>query len=115
MIRNLVLATLLVVAGVLLSLAIVGLSGAVELASADNDVDYSKYSIIEGKSIVVENHYVLVNDHGTPGNYDIHHDGQVCYRWINQTVLVVVLHPRIVTYSNPIDDFDLINIIACQS
>ena len=36
MIRNLVLATLLAVAGVLMGLAIVGLSGAVELASADS-------------------------------------------------------------------------------
>jgi hypothetical protein len=115
MVRNLVLAVLLVVAVVLVSLAVVGLAGAVEVASADGGTDYSKYSIVEGKSIVAENHYILVNEYGNPGNYDIHHDGQVCYRWMTQTMLGVVLHPRIVTYTTPVDDFDLVHIIACES
>jgi hypothetical protein len=109
MIRNLVLATLLVVAVILVSLAVIGLSGAVEVASADSGTDFSSFPVIEGTSIVADNHY------SQNGNYDIHYDGQTCFRWINDRMPVVVSNPKIITYTNPIDDSSLLNIIACES
>ena len=115
MVRNLVLATLLLVALTLMALSMFGLHGAIQVASADGAVDWSKYEIWEAQSIVAENHYSILNQHGIPGNYDIHHTGEICYRWIRAETLAVVFLPRIVTYSYPIDDFDLINIISCQS
>jgi len=116
MVRTLVLASLLLVAIILLALAIIGLSGAVELASADGlENPANTHSVIYGSSIVAENHYVLVNAYGTPGNYDISYDGDTCFRWISSSRPVVVSNPQIITYTTPVDDFDLVHIIACES
>ena len=97
----------------LVALAILIAMLSIRIASADTD--YASYPITYGESIVSENYYVLVNETGTPGNYDVHFDGVTCFRWISDSLPVVVLHPRIITYTDPIDDFDLINIIACES
>jgi len=48
----------------------------------------------------------------TNNHYDIHYDGNTCFQWLADWHPVVVLHP-IVIYNTPIDDFDLIQIIAC--
>ena len=86
------------------------------VVSADElDNPSNAYSTVYGTSIVAENHYVLVNEYGTPGNYDISYDGNTCFRWLTSSTPVVVSNPTIITYTTPVDDFDLVHIIACES
>ena len=73
------------------------------------------YPTIYGKSIVAENYYVLLLETGTPGNYDISYDGNTCMRWLRDDMPVVIANPRIITYTTPVDDFDLIFIISCEA
>lgn len=49
----------------------------------------------------------------TNNHYDINYDGETCFQWLTDWHPAVVLHP-IVIYSTPLDDFDLIQIIACM-
>ena len=67
------------------------------------------HDIIYGKSIIADNFY----SHN--GNYDIQYDGNTCMRWLTDSYPVVIPNPSIITYSNPIDDFGLLNIIACEA
>jgi len=109
MVRTLVIASATLAIMGLVYLAAIG----VNVASADTD--YTSFPVIYGSSIVAENHYVLVNAYGTPGNYDISYDGDTCFRWISSSRPVVVSNPQIITYTTPVDDFDLVHIIACES
>ena len=84
-------------------------------ASADElDNPSNAYPTIYGQSMVAENYYVLVNEYGTPGNYDISYDGNTCFRWFTSFTPVVVVDPNVITYTTPVDDFDLVHIIACE-
>ena len=84
-------------------------------ASADGrENPNNNYPTIYGQSIVAENHYSILNQHGTPGNYDISYDGNTCFRWLSDSQPVVVADPDIITYTTPVDDFDLVHIIACE-
>ena len=67
------------------------------------------HDIIYGKSIIADNFY----SHN--GNYDIQYDGNTCMRWLTDSYPVVIANPSIITYSSPIDDFGLLNIIACEA
>ena len=93
----------------------------INIASADEQVvenienPTNAYPTIYGTSIVAENYYVLLNNTGTPGNYDISYDGNTCMRWLRDDMPVVIANPRIITYTTPVDDFDLISIIACEA
>lgn len=83
-------------------------------SSAPNNVHYAHnpsnaHNIIYGKSIIADNFY----HHN--GNYDIQYDGNTCMRWLTDSYPVVIANPSIITYSNPIDDFDVLNIIACEA
>ena len=49
------------------------------------------------------------------GHYDVHHDGNTCFQWVTDWMPVVVTSPSIITYTTPVDDFDLISIIACEA
>ena len=103
MIRTLVIASATLAIMGLVYLAAIG----VNVASADTD--YTSFPVIAGTSIVADNHY------SQNGNYDIHYDGQTCFRWINDRMPVVVSNPQTITYTTPVDDFDLVHIIACES
>jgi len=72
------------------------------------------HDIQYGYSIIAENFYTLRNQQRA-GNYDIQYDGNTCMRWLTDSMPVVVANPSIITYSDPIDDFDLLNIIACEA
>jgi len=48
-------------------------------------------------------------------NYDIHYDGNTCFRWVNEWLPVTIVNPTAITFTNPIDDFDLVHVIACES
>ena len=114
MIRNLVLVSLLFLAIGLVYLAAIGLAGAVDMVSADGNVYESHnpsnaHEIRYGYSIVADNHY------HQNGNYDIQFDGSTCFRWLRDWYPVVVAYPNIITYTDYIDDFDLIEIIACEA
>jgi len=88
----------------------------INIASADElDNPSNAYPTTYGTSIVSENYYVLVNEYGTPGNYDISYDGNTCFRWLADWMPVVVSNPTVITYTTPVDDFDLVHIIACES
>ena len=83
-------------------------------SSTPNNVHYAHHpsnahDIIYGSSIIADNFY----HHN--GNYDIQYDGNTCFRWLTVSMPVVVANPTIITYSDPIDDFDLLNIIACEA
>jgi hypothetical protein len=83
-------------------------------SSTPNNVHYAHHpsnahDIIYGKSIIADNFY----HHN--GNYDIQYDGNTCMRWLTNSMPVVIPNPSIITYSDPIDDFDLLNIIACEA
>ena len=67
------------------------------------------HNIIYGQSIIADNFY----SHN--GNYDIQYDGNTCMRWLTDSYPVVIANPSIITYSDPIDDFDVLNIIACEA
>ena len=110
MIRNLAIATI--------TLAIIGLvylvAIGVNVASADGNVYESHnpsnaYEVSYGYSIVADNHY----HHN--GNYDIQYDGNTCMRWLRDWFPVVVAYPNIITYTDYIDDFDLLEIISCEN
>ncbi len=58
---------------------------------------------IKGTSVVARN-----------GHYDVAYDGNTCFQWITDWMPVVVENPSIITYTTPVDDFDLIYIIACE-
>jgi hypothetical protein len=88
---------------------------AVVVSADELDNPSNAYPTTYGTSIVSENYYVLVNEYGTPGNYDISYDGNTCHRWITSSVSVVVSNPTVITYTTPVDDFDLVHIIACES
>tara|TARA_Y100000296_G_scaffold70541_1_gene85298 strand:+ start:1035 stop:1379 length:345 start_codon:yes stop_codon:yes gene_type:complete len=114
MIRNLILATLLLAAIGLAYLAAIGLNHAVQTASADGNVFESHnpsnaHEIQYGYSIVADNHY------RQNGNYDIQFDGNTCFRWLTDWLPVVVAYPKIITYTDSIDDFDILEIIACEA
>lgn len=83
----------------------------INIASADHVVENTEnaYPTIHGTSIIAENHY------RQNGNYDIQYDGETCMRWLKDDMPVVVSYPRIITYTTPVDDFDLISIIACEA
>ena len=91
--------------------AVVGIN----IAYADDDTQNYRtnpsnaHDIIYGKSIIADNFY----HHN--GNYDIQYDGNTCMRWLTNSMPVVIPNPSIITYSDPIDDFDLLNIIACEA
>ena len=82
-------------------------------ASAPNVHDVhnpsNAYNIIYGQSIIADNFY----HHN--GNYDIQYDGNTCMRWLTDSMPVVIANPSIITYTTPIDDFDLVHIIACEA
>ena len=114
MVRNLVLVSLLLVAIGLVYLAAIGLAGAVEVASADGNVhEYhnpsNAHEINYVYSIVASNYY------HQNGNYDIQYDGNTCMHWLTDWFPAVVAYPNIITYTDYIDDFDLIEIIACEA
>ena len=88
---------------------------AVVVSADELDNPSNAYPTTYGTSIVSENYYVLVNEYGTPGNYDISYDGNTCFRWLTSSTPVVVSNPTIITYTTPVDDFDLVHIIACES
>ena len=67
------------------------------------------HDIIYGKSIIADNFYSH-ND-----NYDIQYDGNTCMRWLTDSYPVVIANPTTITYSDPIGDFDILNIIACEA
>ena len=67
------------------------------------------HEVIYGYSIIADDFY------SQNGNYDIQFDGTTCMRWIREDMPVVIANPTIITYSDPIDDFDIINIIACEA
>ncbi len=69
------------------------------LVSADHNEASPEVSVYE-RLTVTNNHY------------DIHYDGETCFQWLTDWHPAVVLHP-IIIYSTPIDDFDLIQILAC--
>jgi|TARA_R110002033_G_C3752385_1_gene226331 hypothetical protein len=85
-----------------------GVAVGVNIVQAEEETVHV-HEVIYGQSIIADNHY------SQNGNYDIHYDGQTCFRWINDRMPVVVLNPSVVTYSNPIDDSSLLNIIACET
>ena len=91
--------------------AVVGIN----IAYADDDTQNYRtnpsnaHDIIYGNSIIADNFY----HHN--GNYDIQYDGNTCMRWLTSSMPVVIPNPSIITYSDPIDDFDLLNIIACEA
>ena len=62
------------------------------------------YPTIYGTAVVARN-----------GHYDVHHDGNTCFQWVTDWMPVVVTSPSIITYTTPVDDFDLISIIACEA
>ena len=101
---------ILVLVGIVYA-AVVGIN----IAYADDDTQNYRtnpsnaHDIIYGKSIIADNFY----HHN--GNYDIQYDGNTCMRWLTDSYPVVIANPSIVTYSDPIDDFDLLNIIACEA
>ena len=83
-------------------------------SSAPNNVYYAHnpsnaHEIIYGKSIIADDFY------SQNGNYDIQFDGDTCMRWLTDSYPVVIANPTTITYSDPIDDFDLLNIIACEA
>jgi len=90
-----------------LLIAILGVSTAFADDSKGNPEN--KYTVIHGTSIIADNFY------RQNGNYDIQYDGETCLRWLRNDMPVVVSHPRIITYTTPVDDFDLIYIIACEA
>jgi len=67
------------------------------------------HEVIYGYSIIADDFY------SQNGNYDIQFDGTTCMRWIREDMPVVIANPTTITYSDPIDDFDLLNIIACEA
>ena len=67
------------------------------------------HEVIYGYSIIADDFY------SQNGNYDIQFDGDTCMRWIREDMPVVVANPTTITCSDPIDDFDLLNIIACEA
>jgi len=69
----------------------------------------NKFPMVYEQSIIADNYY------RNNGNYDISYDGKTCFRWASQTHPVVIENPKIITYQIPIDDFDEINIISCES
>lgn len=83
------------------------------LASAPNVHDVhnpqNAHHIIYGQSIIADNFY----HHN--GNYDIQYDGTTCMRWLTDYMPVVIANPTTITYTDPIDDFDLLRIIACEA
>ena len=48
-------------------------------------------------------------------NYDIHYDGNTCFRWLNEWLPVTIVNPTVITFTNPVDDFDLVHVIACEA
>ena len=48
-------------------------------------------------------------------NYDISYDGNTCFRWLNEWLPIVISNPTAITFTTPVDDFDLVHVIACES
>ena len=77
---------------------------AVVVSADELDNPSNAYPTTYGTSIVSENYYVLVNEYGN-----------TCFRWLADWMPVVVSNPTVITYTTPVDDFDLVHIIACES
>ena len=104
---------LVIITAIMVLVGIVyGTAIGINVASADEQVvqnPENAWPTVQGTSIIAENHY------RQNGNYDIQYDGNTCMRWLQFDMPVVVSHPRIITYTTPVDDFDLISIIACEA
>ena len=109
MLRKFIIANIALAIIGLLYLAAVGIN----IASADTPPAEQQivtlenpdnlYPTIKGTSVVAGN-----------GHYDVAYDGNTCFQWITDWMPVVVENPSIITYTTPVDDFDLIYIIACE-
>lgn len=94
---------------------IYGVAVGVNIAHADEANTHSLHNpsnaheVIYGQSIIADNFY------SQNGNYDIQFDGTTCMRWLTDSYPVVVANPATITYSDPIGDFDLLNIISCEA
>ena len=110
MIKTLItIASIAVFVGIIYSIAV-----GINIVSADANVHdvhnpSNAHNIIYGESIIADNFY----SHN--GNYDIQYDGNTCMRWLTDSYPVVIANPSLITYTTPIDDFDLVHIIACEA
>ena len=101
---------LVIITAIMVLVGIVyGTAIGINVASADEQNPENAWPTVQGTSIIAENHY------RQNGNYDIQYDGETCMRWLKDDMPVVVSYPRIITYTTPVDDFDLISIIACEA
>ena len=105
----LVAVALLTLVGIVYAVAV-----GINIAHADENVHdvhnpSNAHNIIYGESIIADNFY----SHN--GNYDIQYDGNTCMRWLTDSYPVVIANPSLITYTTPIDDFDLVHIIACEA
>ncbi len=96
-----IITTILIFVGIVYGVAV-----GVNIASASNPEN--KYPIVWGNSIVADNQY------HQNGNYDINYDGDTCFRWVTESMPVVVASPRIITFTPYIDDIDITHIISCE-
>ena len=109
MLRKFIIANIALAIIGLLYLAAVGINiASADTPPAEQRIAYlentaTEYPIVHGTAVVARN-----------GHYDIHYDGNTCFQWILKDIPVVVENPSIITYTTPVDDFDLIYIIACE-
>ena len=109
MLRKFIIANIALAIIGLLYLAAVGINiASADTPPAEQQKEYLEnpanvYPIVYGTAVVARN-----------GHYDVAYDGNTCFQWITDWMPVVVENPSIITYTTPVDDFDLIYIIACE-
>ena len=110
MLRKFIIANIALAIIGLLYLAAVGINiASADTPPAEQRIAYlentaTEYPIVHGTAVVARN-----------GHYDVAYDGNTCFQWITEWMPVVVENPSIITYTTPVDDFDLVNIIACEA
>ena len=109
MLRKFIIANIALAIIGLLYLAAVGIN--INCVQADNSVPPAvQQEIADSDPALYVTSVAIRNNH-----FDIHYDGSTCFQWYTATLPLTVQHPSLITYTTPVDDFDLVNIIACEA